>query len=319
MSDAMVLSELRARLAALEPLRRRVIRVYWTRGLLVASTSALAAPLALATSLASAFLVGRTTGRSPDGELALHLAPILLAFLIPLAAVGLGTVLLALAIVRRFDHATVREYEDRYREEIVSPLLRAQLPDARLDVRGRVEDAVIASSQLFGAKPDGASGAFLVRGRADGVAYAASVLKVWGKARGRRGRENLFLGFFAHLDLPGRFEGTTFVVDVGGTPGAVPVADEAFSAQFAVRASHAQSAQGALSPPVRTLLLGLRRPADLPLQVSLHPGGLAVAVAAPMRGFLAAPRVRPNDPAELAGRASLYGLVREAARGLAGL
>jgi hypothetical protein len=313
--------DLRERLAALAPLRRRVIRVYWTRGLLVGALLALAAPLALASSLASAFFVGRATGRSPDGELALHLAPILIAFLVPLAAVGLLSGSFALAILRRFGRRTIREYEIRHREQIVTPLLLGALPDATLDLDGRVGDAAIAASRLFGADVRGASGALLAQGRACGVAYAASVLGLAGSASG--GREPLFQGFFAHLEVPGRFEDTTFVFDGARCPGpaadVVSIADDAFCAQFVVRASQARSAQAALSPRMRALLLELRRLAGLPLQVSLHPGGVALAVPARLRGLLVAPRVRPGDPAELTRQAGLYGLVREAARGLADL
>ena len=57
----------------------------------------------------------------------------------------------------------------------------------------------------------------------------------------------------------------------------------------------------------------------VPLQVSLHAGGVALAVPARLRGLLVAPRVRPDDPVELARQAGLYAMGMEAARGLADL
>jgi hypothetical protein len=133
--------------------------------------------------------------------------------------------------------------------------------------------------------------------------------------RGRRGRAPLFQGFFAQLDLPGRFEGTTLVLD-GGSPSAsglevVAVDDTAFASRFVVYARNAQQALRQLGPPTRRLLLALRERAARPLSFSLHPGGLSLA--APARALLRAPRVRPSDPRELAQEAGLYALLHEAA------
>lgn len=197
-------AELRPKLAELEPLRRRVIRVYWTRGLLTAMLLGSALPTGFVVSIASALLVGRELGGLHEGEFVRHLLPLAFAFVGPIAVITIAAGLAAAAILRRFGRATVREYDQRFRVEIIAPLLQAAIPEASLDVDGRIEDKALDASALFTREQrGGASGGFLLRGRAAGVPFAASILRV--RARRRR-RQDLFRGFFAQVDLEGHVE-----------------------------------------------------------------------------------------------------------------
>lgn len=197
-------AEVRPKLAALEPHRRRVIRVYWTRGLLAALLLGSALPSGFVVSIASALLVGRELGGLHEGEFVRHLLPLALAFVGPIAVITIAAGLAAAAVLRRFGRATVREYDQRFRVEIIAPLLRAAIPEASLDVDGRIEDKALDASTLFTREQrGGASGGFLLRGRAAGVPFAASILRV--RARRRR-RQDLFRGFFAKVDLEGHVE-----------------------------------------------------------------------------------------------------------------
>lgn len=196
-------AELRPKLAELEPLRRRVIRVYWTRGLLTVLLLGSALPTGFVVSIASALLVGRELGGLHEGEFVRHLLPLAVAFVGPIAVITIAAGLAAAAILRRFGRATVREYDQRFRVEIIAPLLQAAIPQASLDVDGRIEDKVLDASALFNRERGAASGGFLMRGRAAGVPFAASMLRV----RARRGRRaNLFRGFFAHVAFEGHAE-----------------------------------------------------------------------------------------------------------------
>lgn len=322
-------ADLRLRLALLEPLRRRVIRVYWTRGLLALLLLTSAAALAVAASIASTLWVARATGASGEAELVVRIVPLVLAFVGPFVAIALGAFLAVAAIVRSFGRATVLEYDSRFRQELVAPLLRAAVPGAHLELEGRIDDAALEASALFTQeKWAGASGGLLVQGRADGVAFAASTLHI--RARGGRlgRRVSVFRGLFGSVQLPGRFDGTILVSDPdgGGWPGSsrrplrlqpVDVGDPAFALRFAVFARDSEQALRDLGAPVRALLLELRSRAGAPLCVSLHAGGLAIAVPGRREPFRPE-RVRPSDAEELTRQAGLYALVREAARALAG-
>ena len=200
---AAVGAELRPRLAELEPHRRRVIRVYWTRGLLTALLLGFALPTGFVVSIASALLVGRELGGLHEGEFVRHLVPLALAFVGPIAVITIAAGLAAAAVLRRFGRATVREYDQRFRDEIIVPLLQAAIPEASLEVDGRIEDKALDASTQFTREQRGeASGGFLMRGRAAGVPFAASMLRV----RARRSRQDLFRGFFAEVDLEGHVE-----------------------------------------------------------------------------------------------------------------
>lgn len=331
MSDlAASLAHVRSRLALLEPLRRRVIRVYWTRGLLALLLLSCAAALGTLASIASTLLVARATGAAGEGELAVRIVALLLAFAFPFAAIALLAFLAVAAILRGFGRATVALYDARFRQEVVAPLLRAAVPEAHLEMERRVDDAALEASALFEEEErKGASGGVLVEGRADGVAFAASTLHIRTRG-GRLGRRvSVFRGCFGNVQLPGRFDGTILVSDRdgGGWRGSrrrplrlqpVDVGDPAFARRFAVFARDSEQALRNLGAPVRSLLLELRSRAGAPLCVSLHAGGLAIAVPGRREPFLPE-RVRPNDAEELTQEAGLYALVREAARALAAL
>jgi len=318
-------AEVRSWLAPLEPLRRRVIRVYWTRGLLTLLLLFSAAALGIAAGVASTLWMLRVTGGAA-GELVVRIVPLLLAFVAPLAVIALGAAVIVAAIVRGFGRATVLEYEGRFRLEVIAPLLRAAVPGARLEVDGRIDESALAASGLFApAERAAASGDFLVEGRAGSASFAASTLRVRTRG-GRLGRRvSVFRGFFGSVGLANCFD-STILLSAGadswrGWPGVVgrlqplSVDDPAFVARFAALAREPEQALRTLDAPVRALLLELASRAGAPLCVSLHSGGLTIAVPGAREPF-GARRARPNDPGELTRQADLYALIAEAARAL---
>src|SRR5688572_26707537 len=107
-------TQVRSRLAPLEPLRRRAVRVYWMRGLLALSTLAAAAALAAAASGAAAFLVLQAPRGAEPGGVA-QLLPLLLVLALPPALIAPAAAMLVAAMLRGFGRATMLEHERRFR------------------------------------------------------------------------------------------------------------------------------------------------------------------------------------------------------------
>jgi len=188
--------DVRSRLAPLEPLRRRVVRVYWMRGLLAAMLAAAVTGLGLLAALASALWALQATG-GRDGEIVVRIVPVLLAFVAPLVLIVPAAGVALVAILRRYGRTTVLEYDERFREEVIAPLLRDAVPDARLEALGRVGDEQLRKSGLVPALWEGnATGALLLRGGQPGAAFAVSSLDLHGRRRFGRA-ERLFRGLFA--------------------------------------------------------------------------------------------------------------------------
>jgi hypothetical protein len=196
LDPAALAKDVRSRLAPLEPLRRRVVRVYWMRGVLAAMLAAAAAGLGLLASLASAVWALQATG-GRDGEIAVRIVPVLLAFVAPLVLIVPAAGVTLLAILRRYGRATVLEYDERFREEVIAPLVHEAVPDARLEPLGRVGDEQLRKSGLVPSGWEGtATGALLLHGGRPGAAFAVSTLDL--RSRRRFGRaERVFRGLFA--------------------------------------------------------------------------------------------------------------------------
>jgi hypothetical protein len=313
-------ADARARLLPFEPLRRRVIRVYWTRGLLTLLLLASAAALGITAGVASMLFMLRVSGGA-EGELVVRIVPLLLAFVVPLALIALGAAVVAAGILRGFGRATVLEYERRFRHEVVAPLLARVVSEARLEPDSRVEQAAVRASGLFElGEPADSSGSLLVHGENGGVAFAVSTLRVLRRGRLRR-RRHLFHGLFGSIDLPGRFDEAVLLRTSAGDRGdgwPRPPRDfqpvELGEPAFARAPARAVQSLGA---PLRTMLQDLASRAAAPLCVSLHGGGVALAVPVPR--LFAPQRVRPNDAVELVRQAGLYALVCNVARELAAL
>jgi len=189
----------RLRLTSLEPLRRRVVRVYWMRGLLTIVTACSAAALGLLASLASAVWAIQASGGA-DGAIVVRIVPVLLAFLAPLVLILPAAAFALLAILRRYGRATVLEYDGRFLEEVMAPLLRGAVKDARLDKSGRIGDAELRRSGLLPPEAK-ATGALLLHGETPGDGFAVSTLEL--RRRRRFGRdERLFRGLFASIEQP---------------------------------------------------------------------------------------------------------------------
>jgi hypothetical protein len=196
LDPAALAKDVRSRLAPLEPLRRRVVRVYWMRGLLAAMLAAAATGLGLLAALASAVWALQATG-GRDGEIVVRIVPVLLAFVAPLVLIVPAAGVALLAILRRYGRATVLEYDERFREEVIAPLVHEAVPDARLEPLGRVGDEQLRKSGLVPSGWEGtATGALLLHGGRPGAAFAVSTLDL--RSRRRFGRaERVFRGLFA--------------------------------------------------------------------------------------------------------------------------
>lgn len=191
----------RSRLTPLEPLRRRVVRVYWMRGLLAIGTACAATGLGLLAALASAVWMIQATGGA-EGEIVVRLVPVLLAFLAPLALIVPAAGFALLTILRRYGRATVLEYDARFLEDVMAPLLRGAVKDARLEASGRIGDQELRKSGLLPPEAK-ATGALLLHGMTPGDAFTVSTLELRRRRRFRRD-ERLFRGLYASIEQPGQ-------------------------------------------------------------------------------------------------------------------
>jgi hypothetical protein len=330
-----VLTDIEARVAAVDSFRRAALRAATVR-------VAVTAVLALATLAAMiAVPVAAVMGAAACCEAVFKPRPWLLIvlFLASGVAVVAAGAALCVSAYRLIGDAFGRRYRRRFRETVVGPLLSWILPGSVVDAERGLARAELEQSALF--PPDlNYDTAFRVDGRTADIAWTTGDVKAWQDVPSGPGTDSgtwqltWLHGFYAWMNVPCPVSAPVFVVGepyfsvgYGMTRRSDLVRgrteDPEFDAEFHVCVSDDESSVPALPAELRRLLLDLRAEFGPEAFFALTPSGFAVAVPVYGRVLqdsrrLLEPRLlAANDAGELQREAEQIARVPQAAALLA--
>jgi hypothetical protein len=264
--------------------------------------------LLIALPLAAVVFVSPVLADLPRGRVWL----VLLLFLASGLASVVGGIAAARTIYTRFRPSVGAEYETRFEQDVVAPLVAAALPSARLTVGQGVPRAIFAQSALFSPAVRYDT-RFRIAGRTDDTTWVIGDVDAWEDVvrGGDSGRVRWLVGMFAWFDVACPVHTPVLVSDPrymsprgyghtrrsdlarGRTDDAV------FDVQFICSVSDDERTMPALSARLRTVLLDVRERLDAPLVFSLTPTGVALGVPIENRRLLAPRTLVRNDVGEL--------------------
>lgn len=204
------------------------------------------------------------------------------------AGIGVGLVAVFVAFSRYGSAAIVakKNYEARFKREVVAEICRVVIPDARYEPFVGMDRAAFAESGLFLREGDYTSDD-RVRGRVGRTPFEAAEVKQVHKASSKSGLRPVFDGLFMQFALSPVLRGSTILeprsvanVKIGdrSTLRVLRLDDEAFEREFQVYTNDESEARTVVSPAMMARLLDLRTRIGGPTFFSFRGGRLYVGI-----------------------------------------
>jgi len=324
-------ADLEARVAALDPLRRRARRTTIVR----VAVLVVLALLTIVAMVAAPVAVLAGADACCEPMLKTHRWLIAVLFLgsgIAVVAAGVAAGVFAYRVI---GNALGDGYRRRFLDEVAAPLLSSAAPGAAVDVGRGLERAELERSALF---PEHLvyDTAFRVDGRAAGVAWTAGDVKAWrdvatsAGSTSARTRLTWLHGLYAWVDVPCPVPTPVLVVGESYIDTGIRMArrmdllrgetgDPAFDAVFQVLVGDKEREVPGLPADLRRALVDLRVQFGADAYFAVTPAGVAIAVPVygrmmqDSRRLLEARLLAANEAGELQREADLLAGVPAAA------
>ncbi len=307
---------LRARIAQVEPLRKKARRTEWLRVLGVAILVLLGLALLAGAAVGSIWVVGNfvTTNMA-----------VVIGVMLVSASLSVYASVRAVNAFLHWREGDVAAYEEQFRRQVIAATLREALPGCATSLDGVIDAAVFEASALFSRGPDliRSTGSFSCT--CGGTRFRGSVMQVKRESYSSERRTNVKIptmtGVFVHLERPVDVRSTVRLADARVYEGW-----EGLKWGVARRANTVKAASGVAEfdtdsmvvldegetavPPMPKRLyerfVEVRKLVGQPIFVSLNATGVYLAVAVEAERLPLEPRLNTaNRPEELAGEFEL--------------